>query len=385
MGLGRPLHSGSTSATAMEGPNRLRLLLVTASLLVGGMLTGSAEQITTPLPNRPNIPLGLDAYMPIPEDNPLTPEKVALGKKLFNDRILSRDRSISCATCHNPRRTFTDGRPVSVGVFGRKGPRNVPALVNRGYGKAFFWDGRAASLEEQALQPIENPNEFGHSVSEVIARLNSHPEYPPQFRVAFGWEVNAADLARALASYVRTILSGDAPADRFFAGDRDVFSPEARRGLDVFRGKGNCTACHIGPTFSDEQFHNTGVAWRPEVSGLLDAGRFAVSGKETDRGAFKTPTLRHVAETAPYMHDGSLVTLEEVVEFYNRGGRPNPHLDGEIRPLGLIGEEKHALIAFLKSLSGTIQEGIPRASPAPTLGRTRRSAPTVNRRGAYEK
>lgn len=364
--------------------NPSRRLVVAGFWLAAAILAAAAQSPPAAL-WRPEIPLGLDLYLPVPEDNPLTTEKVALGRRLFFDTILSRDASVACATCHDPQRAFTDGRPRAVGIGGRANPRHAPTLVNRGYGKAFFWDGRAASLEEQALQPIENPNEFGHSVPEVIARLNSHPEYPPQFRVAFGREVNAADLARALASYVRTIVSGDAPVDRFFAGDRDVFSPEARRGLDVFRGKGNCTACHIGPTFSDEQFHNTGVAWRPEVSGLLDAGRFAVSGKETDRGAFKTPTLRHVAETAPYMHDGSLVTLEEVVEFYNRGGRPNPHLDGEIRPLGLTGEEKHALIAFLKSLSGTIQEGIPRASPAPTLGRTRRSAPTVNRRGAYEK
>jgi len=304
---------------------------------------------------RPAIPRGLDLYLPVPEDNPLTPGKVALGRRLFFDPILSRDYSLACASCHDPRRAFADGLPVAVGVEGRAGKRHAPTLVNRGYSRAQFWDGRAASLEEQALMPIANPDEFTMTVEEVVARLQSHSEYPPLFQVAFGRPPNADDLARALASYVRTILSGDAPIDRYLAGDQDALSEQARLGLRLFRGKANCTACHLGPTFTDEDFHNTGVAWRDGA--FADPGRFAVTGKEEDRGAFKTPTLRQVALTAPYMHDGSLKTLDEVVEFYNAGGRPNPHLDPELRPLQLTEEEKQALAVFLRSLTGTVREG----------------------------
>lgn len=294
--------------------------------------------------------------MPLPEDNPLTPEKVALGRRLFFDPILSRDYTLSCASCHDPRRTFTDGRAIAIGVSGRRGTRNAPALLNRGYGAAQFWDSRAASLEEQALQPIQNPKEFDMTLEEVIARLNHDSEYPALFQAAFGREVNAQDLARALASYVRTILSGDAPVDRYLNGERDALSTQSQQGLRLFRGKANCTACHLGPTFSDEQFHNTGIAWRDGE--WLDPGRFAVTGKEEERGAFKTPTLREVARTAPYMHAGSLATLEEVIEFYNRGGNANPYLDPELRSLRLTAEEKQALLAFLQSLTGTIREGI---------------------------
>lgn len=294
--------------------------------------------------------------MPLPEDNPLTPEKVALGRRLFFDPILSRDYTLSCASCHDPRRTFTDARAIAIGVSGRRGTRNAPALLNRGYGAAQFWDSRAASLEEQALQPIQNPKEFDMTLEEVIARLNHDSEYPALFQAAFGREVNAQDLARALASYVRTILSGDAPVDRYLNGERDALSTQSQQGLRLFRGKANCTACHLGPTFSDEQFHNTGIAWRDGE--WLDPGRFAVTGKEEERGAFKTPTLREVARTAPYMHAGSLATLEEVIEFYNRGGNANPYLDPELRSLRLTAEEKQALLAFLQSLTGTIREGI---------------------------
>ncbi len=307
---------------------------------------------------RPEIPLGLDLYMPIPEDNPLTREKVALGRRLFFDPLLSRDYTLACASCHDPRRAFVDGLPIAEGIEDRHGTRNAPVLVNRAYGKAQFWDGRAASLEEQALQPIENPKEFDMSLEEVVARLKSHSDYAAFFQAAFEREPNADDLGRAVASYVRTILSGDAPIDRYMNGQREALSEQARQGLRVFRGKGNCTTCHLGPIFSDEQFHNTGVAWREGE--LLDPGRAEVTGKEEHRGAFKTPTLREVTRTAPYMHDGSLATLDDVIEFYNRGGNPNPHLDPELRPLRLTPEEKQALLAFLReALNGTIQEGLP--------------------------
>ncbi len=283
------------------------------------------------------IPLGLDLYMPVPEDNPITAEKVALGRQLFFDPRLSRDRSISCATCHRPNRAFSDGRPVAVGILGRVGRRNAPALVNRGYGRAFFWDARLQSLEEQVLKPIEDPNEMGFSVEQAASRVG----------------LTRDEISRALSSYVRSILSGNSRFDRFANGDRTALSDEEQRGLAIFRGKGNCTACHVGPNFTDERTHNTGVAWNPSTG----SGQGEFSDEGAGRGAFKTPTLREVARTAPYMHDGSLATLDDVLTFYDRGGNRNPHLDEEIRPIGLSAAERQALLAFLATLSGDLQEG----------------------------
>jgi cytochrome c peroxidase len=293
--------------------------------------------------------------MPVPEENPLSADKVALGRRLFAEPLLSRDRRLSCAGCHDPGRAFSDGKPVAVGAFGRRGTRNVPTLINRGYGGSFFWDGRAGSLEKQVLQPIHDPKEMDMTLADVVARLKGTDRYPKLFQAAFGRDLNADDLARVLASYVRTILSGDSPYDRYISGEREALSAEAREGLELVRGKAHCTACHVGPNLTDEGFHNTGVAWRD--GRLLDPGRYAVTGKEADRGAFKTPTLREAARTAPYMHDGSLETLEEVIDYYDRGGNRNPHLDAELPPLHLTAEEKQALVAFLRALSGTIREG----------------------------
>jgi cytochrome c peroxidase len=212
----------------------------------------------------------------------------------------------------------------------------VPRIVNRGYGKSFFWDGRAASLEEQVLQPIQNPKEMDLTLPEVKERTGLPVETVQQ----------------ALATYVRTILSGDAPYDRYLAGDREALTPEQRAGLRLFRGKAGCTACHLGPNFTDERFHNTGVGWP------RDEGRYAVTRAERDRGAFKTPSLREAARAAPYMHDGSLKTLEDVIDFYDQGGKPNPALDPEIRELKLTAEEKAALAAFLRALNGTVRDGM---------------------------
>ena len=281
------------------------------------------------------IPLGLDLYMPVPEDNPLTSDRVERGRELFFDTRLSRDRTIACASCHDPGRAFSDGRPVAIGVFNRVGKRSAPALVNRGYGRAFFWDGRAASLEEQVLQPIQDRNEMDMTLPEVEARV--------------GMRID--EVSRSLASFVRSILSGDSPFDRFINGDRAALTMAQQEGLQIFRGKANCTACHVGPIFTDERFHNTGVAWRD--GRLLDEGRSAVSGKREDRGAFKTPTLREIGRTAPYMHDGSLLTLGDVVDYYDRGGNVNEGLDAELRPLKLSMSEKESLVAFLLSLNGT--------------------------------
>jgi len=272
------------------------------------------------------IPLGLDLYLPVPEDNPLTIEKIEQGRRLFLDRRLSRDNSIACSTCHDPARAFSDGRPIAVGIFGRQGRRNAPALINRGYGKLFFWDGRAATLEEQVLKPIQDPNEMDLALPEAAART----------------ALPTGEISRALAAYVRSILSGDSPFDRYINGDRAALSAEQQAGLQLFRGKANCVACHVGPNFTDERLHNTGIAWRED--------KFADPG--AGQGNFKTPTLREIARTAPYMHDGSIATLEAVIEYYDRGGNRNPSLDPELRPLHLSATEKRNLAAFLRCLSG---------------------------------
>jgi len=287
-------------------------------------------------------PLGLDSYLPAPAANPLTRKKIQLGRVLFFDKRMSRDGTLSCASCHDPNLSFSDGRAFARGIAGAEGTRNSPALINRGYGAVFFWDGRASSLEEQALQPITNPKELGNTIEVVERRIG----------------LKRADIADALASYMRTIRSGDSRFDRYAAGQTSALNELEKEGLKVFRGKGGCSSCHIGPSFTDERFHNTGVAWQD--GRLADEGRFAVSEIERDRGAFKTPTLRDLSRTAPYMHDGSLATLDDVIELYSKGGRPNPYLDTQIRPRDLTSNEKLALAAFLRTLTGRVSEGFQR-------------------------
>ena len=302
----------------------------------------------------PRTPLGLDLYRPVPAVNPLTAEKAALGRRLFHDRRLSRTGSLACATCHEPGRAFTNGVRAARGVSGAPGTRNVPTLVNRAWGSSFFWDGRAGTLEQQALGPILHPDELGSTPDAVLALVRS-PRYLRDFRRAFGGEPSLFDVAASLASYVRTIVAGDSPYDRFVAGDGGALSAAARRGFVLFRTRARCTTCHAGPLLSDEEFHNTGVAWRAGAVG--DEGRYLVTRSPADRGAFKTPTLREVGRTAPYMHDGSLATLETVVDFYDAGGRGNPHLDREIRPLHLSAGDKTDLVAFLRALTGRVEDG----------------------------
>lgn len=273
------------------------------------------------------IPLGLDLYLPSPERNPITIEKIELGRRLFNDRRLSRDGTLACASCHNPARAFSSDQRVTIGIDGRAGRRNAPALINRGYGRAFFWDGRDHSLEDVVVKPIQNPDEMDLPVAEAARRVG----------------LTSDDLSKALATFVRSILSGDSRFDRFVSGQREALTMDEQRGLQVFRNKGHCASCHAGPTLTDELLHNTGIAWRDEQ--LHDAGG--------GNGRFKTPTLREIARTSPYMHDGSLATLEEVVDFYDRGGRNNPFLDKEMRPLNLTAEEKRALVALLRALSSS--------------------------------
>ena len=297
---------------------------MTTLLIALAFVLASLQSGPTPL-------LGLDAYMPVPAGNPLTAARIDLGRRLFFDRRLSRDGSIACVTCHNSDRAFAEGRAISVGVDGRVGRRNAPALINRGYGRVFFWDGRARSLEEQVLMPIADQNEMDLPIEQAAARI--------------GMPVD--DIALTLASFVRTIRSGNSPFDRYAAGDQRALSDEARRGLEVFRAKGRCVTCHIGPNFTDEKLHNTGVAWNGERFTDLGAGG----------GDFKTPTLREVARTAPYMHDGSLATLEDVVDFYDRGGNRNAGLAAEMQSLNLTIDEKRALVSFLRSLSGDVISG----------------------------
>ena len=330
--------------TSMPCP---KSIAATCALLATALVLNAAPSLQPPL--------GLDALVPVPADNPLTPEKAALGRRLFLDPILSADRSISCASCHDPERSFTDDRPKSVGVSGRVGPRRVPKLLNRAYGRSFFWDGRIRTLEEQVLQPVTNTLEMDLALAEAVERIRSDPGYSSAFHEAFGRQPNEGDLARALASYVRTILSGESRYDRYVAGDTEALDEVERLGLEVFRGKGNCVTCHLGPNLTDERFHNTGVAFKD--GRFDDDGRFSITGRERDRGAFKTPTLRNVAETAPYLHDGSIETLKDVIDDYNKGGTANPYLDHEMRKLELTDAEKAALAAFLKTLSGTVREG----------------------------
>lgn len=285
-------------------------------------------------------PLGLPKVLH-PADNPTTPEKVALGKQLFFDGRLSADEKISCATCHDPAKGFSNGDQFATGFEGKKGGRNSPTVINSAFQKFQFWDGRAKSLEEQALGPMQNPIEMNMKLEAIVERLNKVEGYKQQFQKVFGTDVTAEGMAKAIAAYERTILSGDAPYDRFKAGDKNAMSEAAQRGLKLFTGKANCSACHSGPNFTDHAFHNIGVPG-------TDVGRHEISKTAGDKGAFKTPTLREIARSAPYMHDGSMKTLEEVMAHYVKGGTPSPTLDEEIFPLKLSPEEIKDVIVFMK-------------------------------------
>ena len=335
-------------------------------ILIGGCLSVAAPQNeraqTDSRPHKTasdadfsfdHVPRGLEPQRPVPQRNPLTEVKVELGRALFFDTILSANRDLSCATCHEPQHGFAQARALPVGHNGQVGRRNAPTLLNRAYGKAFFWDGRAATLEEQALRPIESEQELAAGVDEVVRRLHDSPQHRRQFEAAFEDGVTAENLARAIASFERTLLAGDSPVDRFRAADFSALTESERQGLWLFESRGHCWRCHSGPNFSDEKFHNTGVSWGKMPA---DLGRYEITGVDEDRGRFKTPTLRGVALTAPYMHDGSIATLEEVVDFYNRGGGKNPHLDPLARPLELTPDEVSHLVAFLRALSRSAED-----------------------------
>lgn len=309
-------------------------------------------------------PLGLPP-VPIPPDNPPTAETIALGRRLFYETAVSRDNQISCASCHAPGSGFADPRVVSLGVTGVAGIRNAPTVVNAAYLPFQFWDGRAASLEEQAAGPIANSIEMDHPHERLVRRLRDDTRYVELFAAAFGpGPITVDHVCKAIASFERTVLSGNSPFDRYrYGGDAAALSAAAQRGLALFTdaNKGNCSTCHtIGPRhalFTDGKFHNIGAGMNSEGE-LRDLGRFAVTKNESDRGAFRTPSLRNVALTAPYMHDGSLKTLGAVLDFYTGGGNSNPHLDREIRPLRLTREERTDIVAFLESLTGELPPNV---------------------------
>lgn len=316
----------------------------------------------SPLVALPTAPLGIRGALDrLP--SPPTSESVRLGRWLFFDKRLSGDGTVACATCHSSNAAFGSTLPVAVGIHGQRGTRKTPPLVNLAFVPrlVFFWDGRAASLEAQAPKPIENPIEMGFNEADAVATVAAVPSYPEYFRRAFGTTtVTMALVAKAIADYERTRFSGNSAFDRWRSNPSAPYPPDAARGFAVFR-RVRCDGCHGGPNFSDFAFHNTGVAWDPATRTFTDLGRGAISGDDRDDGAFKTPTLRDLSVRAPYMHDGSFGTLEDVVAFYDRGGVANPALDRRIRPLRLTADERRALVAFLRTLSG---EGY--ADPGPT-------------------
>lgn len=375
----------ATGANVLLGSPEL-----TAGIPGEGPLT--TEQIQAWLDNPANhevleieLPLGLNAGIDQVKGldaNPLTRAKIELGRQLYFDPRLAKDNAIACAGCHDPDQGYAAHTQFGVGIEKLTGNRNSPTAYNRILSDAQFWDGRAASLEEQAKGPIANPIEMGNTHEACVACLAAIPGYKRQFDKVFPDEGLTIDtVAKAIASFERVIVTGPSPFDyheqlRLFADqdleslkedDPDTYalyeqaladaeahpmSESAKRGRDLFFGqKANCTACHVGPNLADEKYHNLGVGMSAEKP---DLGRFEVTRVEADKGAFKTPTIRNVEQTAPYMHDGSQQTLEEVVEWYNKGGHPNPYLDKDIRKLDLTDQDKQDLVAFMKACTGPL-------------------------------
>ncbi len=338
-------------------------------------------------------PLGLPP-VPIPSDNPQTPEKIALGDKLFNDKRFSSTGDVSCATCHDPKKAFTDSPLVtSEGINKLTGTRNAPTVINSAYFSLFFWDGRSPNMEDQAQHPIVNPVEMGLADHEPVLKIvRTDPEYVAAFRKVFskeGEQVTMMEVQQAIASFERTLVSGDSPFDQWYYGKREnAVTDQVKRGFDVFLNKGRCVSCHTieqdYALFTDNRFHNIGVGVnriQSDIPTLVPAflrakttieavdkavltdpkaselGRFAVTDALDELGSFKTSTLRNVAVTAPFMHDGSLQTLRDVVDHYNNGGITkktdpvNDFLSGGIRPLDLTDDEISDLVAFLESLT----------------------------------
>jgi cytochrome c peroxidase len=302
------------------------------------------------------VPAGLPAQeLVIPADDPMTAEKIELGKQIFFDPRWSRSGTVSCASCHDPDHGWADRRRFSVNGEGKPGRRHSQTLVNRAFSDLQQWSGARRSLEHQAMKSSDSDPDT------VVRQLGAVPGYREQFQRVFGSAVIAENVAKAIAAFERTILSGDSPYDHYRMGDEQALSPAARRGLVVFEGKGRCAKCHSGFNFTDEGFHNLGVGMSSDTP---DVGRHEMVKLPVTRGAFKTPTLRDVARRPPYMHDGSLATLRDVIAFYDRGGNPNPSLSLMMQPLGLTEAEQADLVAFLESLTGRID---PRVLARPML------------------
>lgn len=350
---------------------------VTLCAAVGACHITAVSELEADNPVRPDPPppYGMEEFFA--GAAPLNPERVRLGRWLFFDRRLSADDSVSCATCHRPDHAFSEPSPVATGIRGQRGRRRSPGIINLGArtvlpdgqpdaGPAFFWDGRATSLEQQVLMPIAEPHEMGLEHGAMVARLEGIAGYRPYFEKAFGSrEITKEKVAAALAEYVRSRRSGNSAYDRWAYGrDGRALSVEAQQGSEIFFFNGACATCHAGFNFSDGRFYNLGIGWDEATQSYRDEGRAAVTGNPRDLGKFKTPGLRDVAERPPYMHDGSLKTLREVVEFYNRGGTRHPSQNGRVRPLRLTDADIDAVVSFLRALSGEgYQDTPPRVFP----------------------
>ena len=316
--------------------------------------------------------------LPISPENPATPEKVELGKKLFFDRRLSGDGTMACATCHNPETGYSDALPISLSYPTTRNWRNAPAIINLAYNKAFFWDGRAVNMEEQALFPIMSAFEMNQNLDYLEEELKEVPEYVAAFQDVFGGEITRERVGMALAAFQKTIISKDSPLDKYLQGNKDALTQVQKKGYDIFTGKGNCIACHNGPNLTDNKFYNIGVPENPsvvndprvsatrrftaKVSGYTayrtlseDPGRYLVTKDRRDWKAFKTQTLREISLTGPYMHNGVFDTLKEAIEFFNKGGGNDPNKTPLLKPLHLTDEEKRALESFLReALTGDL-------------------------------
>jgi cytochrome c peroxidase len=332
---------------------RMRLLtFVMVLLATSGILLVSCQRQPETAGFQPEIlplPPQLATYeaMPIPADNPMTPEKVALGRQLFFDERLSGDGSRSCYSCHLCEKGLTDGLAKAIGAFGKQLPRSSPTLWNIGYHKEFYWDGRSPSLEKQALAAWTGAN-MGAKADEITARINALQGYRAQFQKVFGGDATPDNIVKAIATFERTIISGNTAWDRAKAGDQSALNESATRGWNIFQAI-KCTNCHDGVLFTDQQYHNIGIGMDQKEP---DPGRFKVTSKPEDTGAFKTPTLRDIAKSAPYFHDGSAATLEDAVDTMLGGGKDNPYLDKKnLEKHPILPDQRADLLNFLRALN----------------------------------
>ncbi|HEX7502435.1 MAG TPA: cytochrome c peroxidase [Acidobacteriota bacterium] len=339
----------------MKKNKRLISLSIILFLAGWGVRLAASDEKPPPPLTQVNVqilgPQRLGPLPPVvtPPGNPQSSVKILLGKQLYFDTRLSKDNTISCATCHNPAMGWSDQGPTSKGIAGQMGGRRSPPVSNAAYLPLQFWDGRSPSLEDQAKGPIQNPVEMGNTHQAMIRTVADIPGYVEEFRRVFGeGPITVQQVADAIAAFERTVVTTDSKFDRYVRGDHAALTKLEKQGLEVFNGKGHCTACHWGPNFTDGRFHNVGVAALDPRN--PDQGRFAVTKDPRDKGAFKTPTMRDASLRAPYLHDGSEKTLAAVVDFYNRGGGKHANLDPLIVPLGLSSLEKKALVAFIQAL-----------------------------------